>query len=49
MMLNRITGVDNTTLNTTRSNRTTTCDREYVLNRHQEWLVNWSLTEESGM
>ena len=37
--LNLITYVDNTSLDTSCSNSTTTCDREYVLNRHQERFV----------
>ena len=31
--------MDNTSLDTTSSNSTTTLDGEDVLNRHQEWLV----------
>ena len=38
--LNLITYVDNTSLDTTSSNSTTTCDWEHVLNRHQEGLVS---------
>ena len=37
---NLITYVDNTSLDTTSSNSTTTCDREYILNRHQERFVS---------
>ena len=38
--LNLVTNFDNTGLDTTGSNCTTTGDREYVLNRHQERFVN---------
>ena len=41
--LNFITYLTYTSLNTTSSNSTTTCDREYILNRHQEWLINLTL------
>src|SRR5690554_3410600 len=39
----RITYVDHTSLDSTCSNSSPTCNREYVLNRHQEWLVNQTL------
>jgi len=38
--LNLITDLALTSLNTTRSNSTTTSDREDILNRHQERLIN---------
>jgi hypothetical protein len=38
MISTAITHVDHTTLDTTSSNSTTTSDREYVFNGHQEWL-----------
>ena len=41
--LNLITNLTDTSLNTTRSNSTTTCNREHILNRHQERLVNFTL------
>ena len=41
--LNLIAYLTYTSLNTTSSNSTTTCDREYILNRHQEWLINLTL------
>ena len=41
--LNLITYLTDTSLDTTSSYSTTTCDREYVLNRHQEWLINLAL------
>ena len=43
--LNLVTYVDNTSLDTASSYSTTTCDREYILNRHQEGLVSvtWRL------
>ena len=36
---NFVTYVDNTSFDTTSSNSTTTSDREYVFDRHQEWLI----------
>ena len=41
--LNLITYLTDTSFDTTCSNSTTTCDREYILNRHQEWLINLTL------
>ena len=38
-----ITRVNSTSFDTTGSNSTTTSDREYVLNRHQEWFINCTL------
>ena len=38
--LNFVTNFDNTGFDTTCSNGTTTSDREYVLNRHQEGFIN---------
>jgi len=35
-----VTYLDNTSLDTTRGDSTTTCDREHVLNRHQERFIN---------
>ena len=37
---NFVTNLDNTSFNTTSSYSTTTSDREYVLNRHQERFIN---------
>ena len=37
---NFITYVDDTSFDTTSSNSTTTSNREYVFNRHQEWFIN---------
>src|SRR5690606_26830600 len=39
---NRITYFNDTSFDTTCSNSTTTGDREYVFNTHQEWLIDWS-------
>ena len=41
--LNLVTNVDDAALNTTRHNRSTTRNREHILNRHQKRLVNRSL------
>src|SRR5690554_5065682 len=41
--LNLFTNLDDTALNTTGHNRTTTGNREYVFNRHQERLINRTL------
>ena len=41
--LNWVVDLDDTLLNTTSSNRTTTLDREDILDRHQEWLVEVTL------
>ncbi len=38
--LNFVTYLHNTSLDTACSHCTTTCDREHILNRHQEWLIN---------
>ena len=38
--LNFVTNLHNTSLDTASSHCTTTCDREHVLNRHQEWLID---------
>src|SRR5690606_23145408 len=40
---NFFTNLDDTTLNTASHNSTTTGDREYVFDWHQEWLVDWTL------
>ena len=37
---NFFTGLNLTSFNSTGCNSTTTCDCEYVLNRHKEWLVS---------
>ncbi len=41
--MNFVTYFDDTSLDTTSSNSTTTSDREYVLNRHQERFINGTL------
>ena len=43
--LNLVTNFDDTGLDTTRCNSTTTGDREYILNRHQERFVNGTYRE----
>src|SRR5690606_26519841 len=40
---NFFTNLNNTTLNAASHNCTTTRDREYVFDWHQEWLVDWTL------
>ncbi len=40
--LKLIVDLDNTALDTTCRNSTTTGDREHVFNRHQEWLINFT-------
>ena len=37
---NFVTNLDNTSFDTTGSYSTTTSNREYVFNRHQEWFIN---------
>ena len=37
-----VTNFDNTRFYTTCYYCTTTCDREYVFNWHQEWFINWT-------
>ena len=38
--MNFVTNFDNTSFNTTSSYSTTTCNREYIFNRHQEWFID---------
>ena len=40
---NLVANFNNTALNPARNNRTPTRNREHVLNRHQEVLIDWTL------